>query len=80
MTVARAPNFASDARAGRRNQDLLQRHTLQTPRKPSLPKEPVTPALFTLERARQRAETGSVAGETHRLDDPFTPAPKYEPP
>ena len=80
MTVARAPNFASDARVRRRNQDLIQKFTLQTPRKPSVPKEPVTPTLFTLERARQRAEMNNVRGETHRLDDPYTPTVKYQPP
>ena len=78
-TVARAPNFASDARAKRRNHDLLQKYTAMTPRKPSVPKEPVTPSLHTLERARQRASMTNVKGETHRLDDPYTAGPKYQP-
>ena len=43
-------------------------------------KEPVSPSLFTLQRARRRAEIYNFQGETHRLDDIYSPAPKYHPP
>ena len=51
-----------------------------SPRKPIIPKEPVTPSLYTLERARQRASMNNVKGETHRLDDPYTMIGRYIPP
>ena len=61
QTVARAPVFASDARASRRNMDLL----MFPERKVKLlrPGEHLTPTLFTLQRARKR----TTQGETHRL-------------
>lgn len=43
-------------------------------------REPMTPTLFTLKRARQRHEVYHGRGETHRLDDPYSAAPKYMPP
>ena len=39
---------------------------------------PKTPSLFTLERARKQKEIDNKQGDTHRLDDPFSPAPKWE--
>ncbi len=40
----------------------------------------MTPSLFTLQRARQRHAIYNKKGDTHRLDDPYTPADKYMPP
>ena len=51
-TVARAPNFASDARAKRKIETTPEMMMFMSPRKPVVPREPVTPTLFTLERAR----------------------------
>ena len=79
-TVARAPNFASDARARRRQIETMSQVSVLSPRKSVIPKEPVTPSLFTLQRARQRASMGSIKGETHRLDDPYTMIGRFMPP
>ena len=81
MTVPKAPNFASAARASRRNNDLqLSTAGPLTERRKIITSEPVTPSLFTLQRARVRCASALNKGETHRLDDPYTPGPKYIPP
>jgi len=80
-TLAKAPLFASDARANRKLNSISSSPVKSPSRKIVVSKEePFTPSLWTHVRANQRFEVYNKKGNTHRLDNPFSPAEKFKAP
>ena len=76
-TIPISPKFASKNRPSRRNLHLDPCTPVRPVRRIVVDQaRPFTPSLHTLERARQRNSNFPASiGQTHRYDDPFSPAP-----